>query len=77
MTDEYHEEMWDTLRDGEIFEAEVTHRRRNDELYHAQQTVAPIFREDDDDDEFVAVQRDITEEGDSALPHQLNTAAKT
>jgi PAS domain S-box-containing protein len=60
MPDQYFEELWETLRSGEVWKAEVVDRRKNGELYTAMQTIAPVI-DGDDIHAFVAVQDDITE----------------
>jgi PAS domain S-box-containing protein len=60
MSDEYFEDLWKTLRSGEVWKAEVIDRRKDGELYTAMQTIAPVF-DGDDIHAFVAVQDDITE----------------
>jgi PAS domain S-box-containing protein len=60
--DEYYEELWGTVLRGEIWEEEVVDRRKSGTLYHAHQTIAPIFDEEDDIEGFVAIQTDITEQ---------------
>ncbi len=60
MSEAYFEELWATLRAGEPWQAEIVDRRKNGELYHASQTIAPMV-EDGETTAFVAVQTDITE----------------
>ncbi|MFA9518663.1 PAS domain S-box protein [Halopenitus sp. H-Gu1] len=58
---EYYEGMWETILGGEIWKSEIVNARRSGELYHAEQTVAPINDDKDTIEGFVAIQRDITE----------------
>ena len=60
MSDEYFEDLWETLRSGEVWKAEVIDRRKDGELYTAMQTIAPVT-DGNDIHAFVAVQDDITE----------------
>ncbi len=75
MSDEYYEELWETVLGGGTWEEEVTNRRQNGELYHAHQTIAPVLDEDDEVEAFVAIQTDISEwkerEEELALFQQL------
>jgi PAS domain S-box-containing protein len=82
MDDEYYEKLWRTLLAGDVWEAEITDRRRDGELYEAHQTIAPIL-DDGTVEEFVAIQSDITERKerekqlrvlDRVLRHNLNNA---
>lgn len=61
MPEAYFEELWDAVLAGEVWEEEVTNRRKSGELYHAHQTIAPIVTEGDGIAGFVAIQTDITE----------------
>jgi PAS domain S-box-containing protein len=60
MPDAYFEELWETLKSGDVWEAEVVDRRKNGEKYTAMQTIAPVS-DGDDIHAFVAIQDDITE----------------
>jgi len=61
MPDEYFDALWATLLDGEVWEEEIVDRRRDGELYHARQTIAPVVDDDGEVSRFVAIQTDITE----------------
>lgn len=78
----YYETLWETVTSGEIWEEEVTNRRKNGELYHAHQTIAPVTNEAGDVEGFVAIQTDITDRKerhehllaiDRMLRHNLNS----
>ncbi|WP_459193528.1 PAS domain S-box protein [Halosimplex sp. J119] len=58
---EYYDALWDTIRAGEVWDEEIIDRRKNGELYYAEQTIAPVTDESGTVDRFVAVQNDITE----------------
>ncbi|MCU4719456.1 PAS domain S-box protein [Halapricum hydrolyticum] len=60
MPDGYFEDLWETIRSGAVWHEEVINRRKNGELYHAEQTIAPIVDDDSEVDAFVAIQTDIT-----------------
>lgn len=60
MPDEYFENLWDTVTEGEIWQADIVDRRKDGELYYASQTIAPII-EQGETKAFVAIQTDITE----------------
>lgn len=61
MPDSYFEELWETVRSGAVWHEEVINRRKNGELYHAEQTIAPIVDDAGKVEAFVAIQADITE----------------
>lgn len=58
--EEYYDDLWNTVLSGDIWEEEITDRRNDGSLYHAEQTIAPVSDERGDIDRFVAVQKDIT-----------------
>jgi PAS domain S-box-containing protein len=60
MSEEYFEELWETVTSGDVWQADIVDRRKSGELYYASQTVAPIT-EGEETKAFVAVQTDITE----------------
>jgi len=59
---EFYADLWETILDGKVWESEITNRRKGGELYVAEQTIAPIFVEDDGPEKFVAVNQDITDQ---------------
>ena len=60
MSESYYEELWATVTDGDIWEAEIVDQRQSDESYPAYQTIAPIV-EAGEVTGYVAIQDDITE----------------
>ncbi|MFC5279114.1 PAS domain S-box protein [Halorubrum rubrum] len=61
MSDDYFASLWETIRAGEVWEEEIVDRRKNGELYHAHQTIAPVLDESGAVSRFVAIQTDVTE----------------
>ena len=57
----FYEELWETILDGVIWEAEVVNETKSGERYNAHQTVAPVTDEDGNLDEFIAIQTDVTD----------------
>jgi PAS domain S-box-containing protein len=57
----FYQDLWETILDGEIWEAEVVNEAKSGERYNAHQTVAPVSDEDGDLVEFVAIQTDVTD----------------
>ncbi|MFP4530550.1 MAG: PAS domain S-box protein [Halodesulfurarchaeum sp.] len=72
MSTAYFETLWNTISAGEIWEESVVNRRKNGELYHANQTIAPITDREGAIQSFVAIQTDISEQ--VALREQLAAA---
>ncbi|MCU4752161.1 PAS domain S-box protein [Halobacteria archaeon AArc-curdl1] len=52
---------WERVSSDEMWDEEITGRRKNGNLYHVEQTIAPVTDEDDEIDRYVAVQKDITD----------------
>ncbi|WP_248517724.1 PAS domain S-box protein [Salinarchaeum laminariae] len=62
MSDAYFEDLWETILAGEVWSEEIVNRRASGELYHGQQTIAPITDADGEISAFVAVKTDVTEQ---------------
>ncbi len=60
-SDEFYEEMWQILLNGETFRAVVTNRRKDGTLFDVEETITPIYDADQNMVAFVAVERDVTE----------------
>ena len=58
---QFYERLWETIRSGNIWEAELINQTKSGELYYAEHTIAPIVGDDGEITNFVAVQKDITE----------------
>jgi PAS domain S-box-containing protein len=58
---EFYADLWETVLEGKVWESEIVNRRKNGELYVADQTIAPIFVGEDEPEKFVAVNRKITD----------------
>lgn len=61
MPESYYEELWETVHNGEMWVEEVINRRKNGEIYDAEQTIAPITGPEGEIIAYVAIQQDITE----------------
>lgn len=60
MDDAYYRRMYATLDRGEVWEETIIDRRKNGELYHAYQTIAPLLDAEGTVEGYVAIQTDIT-----------------
>jgi two-component system cell cycle sensor histidine kinase/response regulator CckA len=58
---EFYETMWRTIRAGETWRREVTHRRKDGTLYTAELSLAPVFDARRAITHFVAISHDVTE----------------
>ncbi len=61
MGQNYYENLWSLILNGEIWEEEIVNRRKDGSLYYGHQTIAPIFNEAGEISNFVALQSDITQ----------------
>jgi PAS domain S-box-containing protein len=74
MSDEYFDNLWDTLRSGEVWEEEIINQRKSGETYPAMQTIAPVT-DGEEMHAFVAVHDDITERKERERELQRRTRA--
>ena len=58
---QFYEKLWETICSGEVWEHELINRRKSGELYHVDQTIAPI-RDDGEITHFVGIESDITDQ---------------
>lgn len=58
----FYREMWETILDGEVWEARITNRRKSGERYRSAQKIVPITDADGDIAHFVAIENDITDQ---------------
>ncbi|MFB6183130.1 MAG: PAS domain S-box protein [Haloarculaceae archaeon] len=59
--EEYYEQLWETILDGETWRDEVVDRTKDGERYVVDQTIAPVENAAGDVEYFVAVNADISE----------------
>jgi len=60
MDDEYYHRLWNTIRNGKIWDEEIINQKKDGTRYHAHQTIAPITDDQGTIEGFVAIQIDIT-----------------
>jgi len=58
---DFYEEMWQTLLAGETFRAVLTNRRKDGTLYDVEETITPVYDDEQKMVAFVAVEHDVTE----------------
>jgi PAS domain S-box-containing protein len=58
---EYYELLWKTIAAGRVFRGAPINRRKNGELYHAEQTITPIKDSEGRIVHFVSVLKDVTD----------------
>ena len=69
-SDAFYAQMWQTITAGQVWQGEVTNRRKDGSLYEAQLTISPVRNAAGEVENFVAIQRDITEQ--RRLQERLN-----
>ncbi len=57
----FYRELWETITAGEIWEAELTNRRKSGELYRTTQKIIPVTKPDGTITHFVTIEEDITD----------------
>lgn len=62
MSESYYDRLWETLEAGNVWREEICNRRKNGDLYYANQTIAPIRSWDGNVSNYVAIQTDVTEQ---------------
>lgn len=58
---EYYHKLWETILGGKTFRATTTNKKKNGNIYYADQTISPVKDESGDIICFVSVWKDITE----------------
>jgi len=59
---EFYKELWETVLGGGVFTATIANRRKNGELYWAEQTITPMREQSGRITHFVSVWKDVTEQ---------------
>jgi PAS domain S-box-containing protein len=57
----FYREMWTTLISGKVFRATIANRKRNGEIYYAEQTITPMRNAAGTITHYVSVGKDVTE----------------
>lgn len=61
MDNTYFDHLWETISRGGVWEEEILNERKDGDLYHAYQTIAPVTDSTGSPENFVAIQSDITQ----------------
>ncbi len=59
--DAFYEELWRTIKAGQVWHGEFINRRKDGSLYYEEQTIAPVRDQDGRITHFIAVKQDVTE----------------
>jgi PAS domain S-box-containing protein len=57
----FYQQLWDTILGGEVWEGEITNRRKDGRLYIERQSITALRDEHDQIFRFIAIKQDITE----------------
>ena len=57
----FYQELWQTIRDGQVWRGKFNNRKKNGELFWEKATIAPVFDQRGRITCFVAVKEDVTE----------------
>jgi PAS domain S-box-containing protein len=60
-SEEFYRDLWDTIRNGQIFSGIFTNRKKNAELYHERKTITPLRDPQGTITHYVATGKDVTE----------------
>ncbi len=58
----FYRELWATITSGNVFRATIANRKKNGEIYFAEQTITPMRDSNGSINHFVAVVKDVTEQ---------------
>jgi PAS domain S-box-containing protein len=58
--DKFYDRMWQTILDGDRWDAQLINRRKNGALYHVDQRISPITDDNEEITHFVTVESDVT-----------------
>lgn len=58
---EFYQKLWGTVLRGQVFQSEMSNRKKNGEIFHEVKTITPLRNEQGDITHFVATGKDITE----------------
>ncbi len=56
----FYKQMWDVILAGEVWQGEITNRRKNGTHYTEELTITPLLNEEGEISHFIAVKQDIT-----------------
>lgn len=58
---QFYEEMWETIKSGNIWHGQMVNKKKSGELYHEEMTISPVKNDRGEITHFVSIKRDITE----------------
>ncbi len=58
----FYKNLWDTILAGNVWQGEITNRRKDGSLYPEDQTITPVRDDRGEITHFIAIRRDLTEE---------------
>jgi len=69
-----YEQLWNTIRSGQVWHGELINRRKDGTLYHEDLRITPVKGSDGEIVNFIAVKRDVTERREADDAHRFLAA---
>lgn len=69
---DFYANMWNTIKNGEIWEGELINKRKNGELYDEFQVITPVIDDNRNIRFFISVKQDITEQKKAKQREQIH-----
>jgi PAS domain S-box-containing protein len=57
----FHQNLWDTILSGNVWQGEVSNRKKDGSLYTEEETITPVYNENRDISHFISIKQDVTE----------------
>jgi len=57
----FFQQLWETVLSGNVWRGEITNRRKDGSLYVEEQTITPVYDQNDEIASFIAIKQDVTE----------------
>lgn len=57
----FYQDMWETIRNGQVWHGEIVNRRKDGSLYTEEMTITPVRAEGEEISHYIAIKQDITE----------------
>jgi len=59
--EEYYQNMWNIISNGQVWHGEITNKRKDGELYNEEMTITPLLSDGGKIEKFIAIKQDITQ----------------
>jgi PAS domain S-box-containing protein len=58
---QFYQKMWHNIRNGQVWQGEISNRRKDGSIYLEEMTITPVYNHDGATTHFIAIKQDITE----------------